>query len=652
MESDLEDKQSETAPPSEAVEMVDGTSSAESQRAEVVEETAAPAPQDSDLTQDTSTNVGDGNEESESSKEPATEQQDVDESLRGTTVDSDISIEQLPEKTTAEEGITDAEESNEASTSKALDEPELEKNESPLATDEDTRDSERDGTRQLENTEFVQLSQEDKQDENSESEGQMEMQAEDPFASDNLQTDQVESMEIDTSEESKNLSSNKGDIWRDSMSPKENLQQAIKDSNSSKPDSTDEITIGEDGGECNSTTDKTDEITIEGDSGESLTEKEVTAEQETAAGGKESEETDAQKSGENSEGERSEKTGPEQASDSTSDSTKVQQEQTTSEESGNKETGEVTLNESEDKSSAETSKDGKETSSSKDDEKSSKGDGTSDVAEGQPDVLSGQDDELCIIPDSMKVITSSTPSQTPLDANDTEKTSEKSNDVVDLEKETTESQTKEADSQEVCKQCDKKVHCTIVVKSGADTFYVCSEECKTEFAAKNNKAMDIPSDGVNSKRDKRCANCLLIVEANEEKNLSWETMEFCNEECLGKFQTKYGSYCRNCNGSVQAVSLGKYSVRFGYDVRQFCCSTCLEEFKKGLKACSYCQKDISSGSDGFLAPVGDKGQFKDFCTQDCMEKYSRMTGTEPPVSESKVCSVCQEVRLFCPFSIS
>lgn len=78
----------------------------------------------------------------------------------------------------------------------------------------------------------------------------------------------------------------------------------------------------------------------------------------------------------------------------------------------------------------------------------------------------------------------------------------------------------------------------------------------------------------------------------------------------GKYQTALGSHCANCKGSVQPVSLGKYCVRFGYDIKQFCCSTCLEEFKKGLKVCSYCQKDISSGVEGFLAPVGDKGQFK------------------------------------------
>lgn len=72
------------------------------------------------------------------------------------------------------------------------------------------------------------------------------------------------------------------------------------------------------------------------------------------------------------------------------------------------------------------------------------------------------------------------------------------------------------------------------------------------------------------------------------------------------------------------MSMGKYSVRFGYETRQFCTSTCLEEFKKGLKACSYCQRDLNSdGGDesvGFLAPVGEKGQFK---VIDCLFNFSK-----------------------------
>lgn len=78
----------------------------------------------------------------------------------------------------------------------------------------------------------------------------------------------------------------------------------------------------------------------------------------------------------------------------------------------------------------------------------------------------------------------------------------------------------------------------------------------------------------------------------------------------GKYQQELGSYCANCKGNVQPASLGKYCVRFGYEVKQFCCSSCLEEFKKGLKVCSFCQKDMSAGAEGFLAPVGEKGTFK------------------------------------------
>ncbi|XP_076276134.1 zinc finger protein without children [Lasioglossum baleicum] len=323
------------------------------------------------------------------------------------------------------------------------------------------------------------------------------------------------------------------------------------------------------------------------------------------------------------------------------------------------------------------------------------------VTEEQSNVLPGQDDELCIIPDSMKVIIpgqtnkSSISSNKSLDEinsdhNAVPKSSEDSKsspdgnkdkqqdatdlkdgdntvakavestetekdpvndvtatatDVINIDEESKNSEIEEITSKDICKQCKEEKSCKIKVKIGFDTFNVCSKTCKALFKAANNRAVDIPSDGVNSKREKRCANCLLIVELGDERNLSWETMEFCNEECLGKFQTKYGSYCRNCNGSVQAVSLGKYCVRFGYDVRQFCCSTCLEEFKKGLKVCTYCQKDISSSAEGFLAPVGDKGQFKDFCTQDCMEKYSKMSSVEPPVMEKKCCSVCQEEKV-------
>ncbi|XP_041982765.1 zinc finger MYM-type protein 3 isoform X2 [Aricia agestis] len=136
-----------------------------------------------------------------------------------------------------------------------------------------------------------------------------------------------------------------------------------------------------------------------------------------------------------------------------------------------------------------------------------------------------------------------------------------------------------------------------------------------------------------------CVDCKLVLDS-EDKLITWETMDFCNEVCLGRYQNKIGSKCANCKNLVQHTSLGKYCVRFGYDIRQFCNSGCLEEFKKGLKICCYCQRDISVGPQGFLAPVGDKGQFKDFCSQLCMEKFDQMSKNPVPQPVWANCAVC------------
>lgn len=121
----------------------------------------------------------------------------------------------------------------------------------------------------------------------------------------------------------------------------------------------------------------------------------------------------------------------------------------------------------------------------------------------------------------------------------------------------------------------------------------------------------------------------------------------------GEFQKKWHR-CSTCQKDVVTSSMGKYCVRFGANIKQFCSNVCLEDHKKGLKVCCFCQKDIT-GADGFLAPIGDKGQFKDFCAQACLKKYQVMhlgMAAEKPVAE---CSVCRkektvEVELVRPFA--
>lgn len=142
---------------------------------------------------------------------------------------------------------------------------------------------------------------------------------------------------------------------------------------------------------------------------------------------------------------------------------------------------------------------------------------------------------------------------------------------------------------------------------------------------------------------RRCAQCFQITPLVE-KTLQWETLDFCNEKCLGVYQNSVGSNCAMCSNSVSVTSLGKYCVRFGFDVRQFCRSSCLDQYKKNLKVCSYCQRDITVGDLGFLAPVGDKGLFKDFCTQACVKKYEEVL--DPKKRQvPHTCAVCNHEKV-------
>jgi len=146
------------------------------------------------------------------------------------------------------------------------------------------------------------------------------------------------------------------------------------------------------------------------------------------------------------------------------------------------------------------------------------------------------------------------------------------------------------------------------------------------------------SESSNQGQPACCSQCPTKEIPNLRSAVAWETMVYCDENCLGKYQDKMNN-CSTCKVHVQTAFLGKYCVRFGSNIKQFCSNKCLEDHKKGLKVCCYCQKDISAG-DGFLAPIGNKGQFKDFCAQECLKKYEHKQFGKPIEKEVANCSVC------------
>lgn len=227
-----------------------------------------------------------------------------------------------------------------------------------------------------------------------------------------------------------------------------------------------------------------------------------------------------------------------------------------------------------------------------------------------------------------------------------------------------------------CLQCTDEKNCKYTFRQDDDVYYLCGGAClnlllseqpdrfrmkrqsirvktmplKTEIPAPQLKAVEPRKSKIVARTEdqaraaaidrersflRRCISCtkeLLL----DEHCLQWETMEFCNESCLRTYQMRIGSSCALCQGVVQMQSLGKYCVRFGFELRQFCQSSCLDTFKKGLKVCSYCQRDISKHEE-LLAPIA--GQFKGFCSRMCMRTYEGICTSKRQLL-TKTCAVC------------
>lgn len=238
-----------------------------------------------------------------------------------------------------------------------------------------------------------------------------------------------------------------------------------------------------------------------------------------------------------------------------------------------------------------------------------------------------------------------------------------------------------------CLQCLEKTKCKYTFKEDEKSFFLCSEPClnllmaeqpdRFRFKRQSIRAKDFSRKPVNEaavappKRTpvtvekskkmvartedeqrlatldreasfaRRCAQCysdIMLLETN----LQWEALDFCNEACLGQYQHTIGAACQSCQNAVSVASMGKYCVRFGFELRQFCRSACLDAFKKGLKVCSYCQLDITK-HDEFLVPIN--GQFKDFCSKKCMRSYEQIFNNKKVVRTCAVCNNSKPVRV-------
>ncbi|KAK3098409.1 hypothetical protein FSP39_019220 [Pinctada imbricata] len=219
-----------------------------------------------------------------------------------------------------------------------------------------------------------------------------------------------------------------------------------------------------------------------------------------------------------------------------------------------------------------------------------------------------------------------------------------------------------------CLVCNKVTKCKYNIVRNGDIKHLCDDTCFTRFRAsptvflKGPPPSTVPppetkprppptnSTPVQDQHYKTCSVCQLMNIKTSKPFLNWQGMDFCGEDCLGKFQGTLNPLCHNCGASVSSTAKGKFCLRVGNLVKQFCTNLCYMEFKKRQKLCECCQKDISKAPEAFVAPVGKDGMFKDFCSQTCLQKYEdtdvEIVGVERP-HKTKVppaglfsCSVC------------
>lgn len=138
---------------------------------------------------------------------------------------------------------------------------------------------------------------------------------------------------------------------------------------------------------------------------------------------------------------------------------------------------------------------------------------------------------------------------------------------------------------------------------------------------------------------RRCAQCFLVVNFTA-KSMHWETLDFCNERCLGQYQNVTGATCAQCFMMVSMASMGKLCVRFGPEVKQFCATECLNDYKKNQHPCSLCSKNLKL-DDG--EPVTLK-RGNNFCDEKCAKRYDEIINPRKKRSPY-LCSVCNHKKV-------
>ncbi|KAF2363245.1 Protein of unknown function DUF3504 [Trinorchestia longiramus] len=202
----------------------------------------------------------------------------------------------------------------------------------------------------------------------------------------------------------------------------------------------------------------------------------------------------------------------------------------------------------------------------------------------------------------------------------------------------------------LCRQCSKRLVCEYRVLSSNEpngavesSHYLCGNKCKGAWLAQ------LPPSSVLDKPRKYfervCGMCGHDVSDANKGRFSWETREFCNKLCLADHIGYVGQHCRQCKSTVRLLHMGKYCVRFGSDIYQFCSNTCLEKYKQNTQVCCYCQKNLAAVDSHEKSAVINVANNKKYCSMKCHKRALRKDINQQFYNDKKACTVCTGVMV-------
>ncbi|XP_014252117.1 zinc finger MYM-type protein 3 isoform X1 [Cimex lectularius] len=197
-----------------------------------------------------------------------------------------------------------------------------------------------------------------------------------------------------------------------------------------------------------------------------------------------------------------------------------------------------------------------------------------------------------------------------------------------------------------CLQCARYTSCHMMLMISGLECYLCSDSCLKEYRRMEKLSKEqLLSPAPLSHADftdveQVCMTCGAIT---GEGVLSWEVMDFCNKECLAKYQENICSKCLFCESKVSPAAMGKYCVRFGNEIKQFCKVSCLDVYKKNIKTCCYCQVNVSITDENSTFTVQPSS--KDFCSKECVDKFELVMNKSKFKLVAAECAVCAKTKI-------